>query len=508
MMRYLMVILFIWLLVVADSTRADDVTDWSSTIRKVIQDDGTHPINSANPGWSTRAMAMTTGAIYDVYQSFNRTNAPFLANRHAGPNTSLDAAVHQAAYEVLLNTYPNSASVAAADYNARMALVLDPTAKANGMALGHDIAQAYITARSTDQSGDSVPYTPGSAPGQWRPDPYHPAQVAWGPGWGVVHPFAIGSTAPFVSALPPPPALNSPEYTAAFNQVKDYGALPGTIDGTSRTTSRTADETDMALFWGYDRAGMGPPGVLFLNNMEQISAAVGNTAQENARMFAMASVSMADAAISAWDAKFSYNYWRPVTAIQEAATDGNPDTTADPTWRPLGAPGGHPFNPADPTNPANYADDFTPPFPAWTSGHATMGGALFQSLELFYGTNDFAVADASHGVDPVTGNYTLTSQEFDENGVPGMARDFHSFIQTGVMDVGTENSPEGENGMSRIYLGVHWIADQRDGITLGNSIASYVASHDFQAVPEPSTVALATLGLLGCGIFVRRQRQR
>jgi hypothetical protein len=496
MIRVALLVSFVVVLVAAPTSRADNVTDWSSTIRHVIQDDGTHPVNSANPGWSTRAMAMTTGAIYDVYQAFNRTNAPFMVNAHADANTSLDAAVHQAAYEVLLNTYPNSSSVAQADYDTRMGLIPAGLDKTNGMALGHSIAQTYISKRSTDQSGDSVPYTPGIGPGLWRPDPFHPAQVAWGPGWGVVHPFAIGSSATFVNALPAPPAMNSPEYTAAFNQVKNYGALPGTVDGTARTTSRTADQTDIGLFWGYDRGGMGPPGVLFLNNMEQISTAIGNTPQENARMFAMASVSMADAAISAWDAKFKYNYWRPVTGIQEAATDGNPNTAADPTWRPLGAPGG---------DPNDYHDDFTPPFPSWTSGHATMGGALFKSLELFYGTNDFAAADASHGADPVTANYTLTSQEWDENHVAGMARNFHSFTQTGIADVGTENSPEGENEMSRIYLGVHWIFDQRDGDTLGNNIADFVAGHDFQAVPEPSAIALGLIAALG-GSFIARRR--
>ena len=178
--------------------------------------------------------------------------------------------------------------------------------------------------------------------------------------------------------------------------------------------------------------------------------------------------------------KFSYNYWRPVTAIHEAGNDGsgfndgNSSTVGDVNWRPLGAPG---------SDPNSSTDDFTPPFPSWTSGHATMGGALFKSLERFFGTNNFSVAALNNGVNLGSGQYTLTSQEFCTDGSVGMSQP-STFVQTGVMDVGTENSPEGENGMSRIYLGIHWIFDQRDGITLGNNIADYMAH--MTSRPSPS----------------------
>ena len=162
-----------------------------------------------------------------------------------------------------------------------------------------------------------------------------------GPGLGNRdRPSRSAPRRPFINALTPPPALNSPEYTTAFNQVKSYGAL--------NSTTRTADETEMGLFWGYDRATMGPPPVLFDRNLEDIGKQVGNTPAQNARMFAMASVAMADAAIAAWDAKFTKNYWRPVTAIHEAGNDGsgfndgNPNTVGDVNWRPLGAPGADP----------------------------------------------------------------------------------------------------------------------------------------------------------------------
>jgi hypothetical protein len=257
--------------------------------------------------------------------------------------------------------------------------------------------------------------------------------------------------------------------------VKQYGALNSTV--------RTREQTEIGLFWAYDRPAMGPPSVLFVNNLEQIAAQAGNTPAQNARLFAMASVAAADAATAAWDAKFKYNLWRPVAAIQDGGADGNPNTVADPTWRPLGAPG---------NDPNSIADDFTPPFPAWTSGHATMGGAWFKSIELFYGTNSFDQIDGILGNDPV---YTLTSQEAGSGG----SRDFTTFTQTGILGAGLENSPEGENGMSRVYLGVHWIFDQTDGMAMGNNIATYVAANHFQAVPEPGTLVLAAVALLVVG---------
>jgi hypothetical protein len=376
---------------------------------------------------------------------------------------------------VLLDTYPGEKSMLDADYNARMALIPDGPGKTNGINLGRTIAQACVTNRIADNSNVIVPYTPGTLPGQWRPDPFNPGQNAWGPAWGTVKPFGIPNTSDFINALPPIPAMNSQAYADAFDMVKQYGAVNSTV--------RTPEQTQIGHFWAYDRATMGPPSVLFVSNLEQIAEQAGNTPAQNARLFAMASVAAADAATAAWDAKFKYNFWRPVAGIHEADVDGNADTVADPTWRPLGAPG---------NDPAGMADDFTPPFPSWTSGHATIGGAWFKSIELFYGTNVFDQIDGVLGNNPV---YTLTSKEMGS----GDTRDFTTFTQTGILAPGLENSPEGENGMSRIYLGVHWIFDQRDGMAMGNDIAEYVAANHFQAVPEPSTLALSVMALLYFG---------
>lgn len=464
----------------APVVHGDIVLEWNATLRSVIQQNGVGPAPKADPGWSTRAIAMMNTAIYDVFQAKQRTHQPWLIDTHAGDDTSLAAAVNQAAYEVLSHCYASESSMLLSAYDTRMTAIPDSVEKTNGIALGSLIANACVVQRTGDGAASSIPYSPQSGPGKWRPDPFHPAQKAWGPGWGTVSTFGIPDTQSFVSALSGPPALDSAEYAAAYEQVKDLGALD--------SPSRTADQKEIGIFWAYDRANMGPPPVLFVRNLEEIAAQANNTPAENARLFAIGSVAMADAAISAWDAKFEYNLWRPVGAIQEGDTDGNAATAGDVAWRPLGAPGDDP-NAAD--------DDFTPPFPAWTSGHATMGSALFKSLELFYGTNSF---DA---IDGLSGNqllYQLTSEEAGGGGT----RYFSTFTQATDLAPGLEDSPEGENGMSRVYLGVHWIFDQRDGMSLGRSIAEYVAANYFQAVPEPSGVSLAVVASVA---FLARRRR-
>ena len=263
-----------------------------------------------------------------------------------------------------------------------------------------------------------------------------------------------------VDTLPPPPAINSPEYTAAYNEVKDFGD--------SNSAVRTPEQTEIGMFWAYDRPSMGPPPVLFIRNLEEIAAQAGNTPAENARLFAMASVAQADAAIASWDAKFSTTSGgrsapstrRSASTAQAGHADGDPNTADDTdvaaARRRRQQPGG-------------TADDFTPPFPAWTSGHATMGGAIFKSLELFYGTN---LVDEQSTASSATTHVRAPLRECGAD--RGDSREFSTFTQDGPLALGTEDSPEGENGMSRVYLGIHWIFDQTDGITLGNAIAEYV----------------------------------
>jgi len=409
----------------------DAILDWNATLRQVIQAD----VRTADPGWSTRSMAMANGAMYDVMMAFDRTHQPFAFTQIAPSGASCDAAIAQAAYAVMIDCYDAQSGILDAALSNSLAAIPDGPAKTSGVNFGNAAAAAYKTLRTGDNANATFPYEPSFTPGHWQPDPLHPLQNAWGPAWGTVRPFALTSSTQF--AVPGVPDMTSQAYTDAFNQVKELGAYA--------SSTRSADQTAMGLFWAYDRATMGPPPVLYLRNLAEIGAQMGNTTEENARLFAMASVAMADAAIASWDVKFVHDFWRPITAIRQADSDGNPATLADAAWIPLGAPGGI---------SSAFTDDFTPPFPAYVSGHATMGAAMFEVLRGFYGTD--------------IQNYHLSSQEMP-NGEN--VRSFTSFSQA-----------EWENAISRIYLGIHWIFDATDGITLGNEIADWVGANHFQAV--------------------------
>jgi PAP2 superfamily len=409
---------------------ADVILDWNSHLREVMKQDTV----TANPGWSSRAMAIVNGAMYDCFQAVKRTHQPLYADLKAAPNTSRDAAALEAAFRLINHLYPQSAGYLKQAYDTGLNSLPANAARKRGQDLGAEIAQHYLTWRQGDGSDVKGDYVPSTQPGKWRPDPLFPTtQKAWGAAWKDVTPFVMLYAKQFQPDAPP--ALNSPAYTAAWREVVDYGAKV--------SPSRTADQTEIGLFWAYDRAGMGPPPILYNSMLAQIARSRGNTTVQNARLFAMASVAMADSVIAAWDAKFTHNLWRPTLGIREAATDGNPATPGLPTWVPLGAPGSATF------------PDFMPPFPAYVSGHATMGEAAFAILREFYGR------------DAMT--FSLTSDE-----VPGRVRTYTSLSQAAQ-----------ENADSRVYLGVHWRFDQTAGQKLGQEIAHFIAANAF-GVPEES----------------------
>jgi hypothetical protein len=417
---------------------SDAVLRWNTVALGAAQLDTAlgRPHEQPGPTRLARALAIVQAAVYDSVNSINGAYQPYLVDdTNVAPDASIDAAVAQAAHDTLAALYPSQQAIFDADLTADLAAIPAGPAQ-DGAAVGQFVAAQILAARQNDGSSDPMMYTPGTQPGQWQPDPLHPSQMALTPDWGNVTPFTMTSSAQFLA--PPPPALNSPEYTAAFNEVESLGG-----DGVTTPTQRTAEQTEIAIFWGYDGSpGLGTPPVMYNQIAQTIAVEMHNSEIENARMFALINLAMGDAGIASWQTKYTYSFWRPITAIRDAAATGNPDTTADLTWAPLGAPADN-----------GAGTNFTPPFPAYTSGHATFGGALFRMLADFYGTDHIA--------------FTIGSDEFngvtrDQNGNvrPVVTRSFTSLSQ--AME---------ENGQSRIYLGIHWSFDKVNGINQGEAIA-------------------------------------
>ncbi len=230
-------------------------------------------------------------------------------------------------------------------------------------------------------------------------------------------------------------------------------------DGIVTPTLRTPEQTEIGTYWAYDGTpSLCAPPRLYNQIAVQIAEARGTPVVELARLLALVNVAMADAGTAIWESKYFYEFWRPVTGIREAdpgtgptgAGDGNAATRGDPTFTPLGAPASNLTGP-----------NFTPPFPAYPSGHAGFGGALFQTLRNFYGTDRIAFTFVSDELNGVT---------LDHNGNvrPLVPRHFSSLSEA-----------EEENGQSRIYLGIHWEFDKTEGIRQGRRVADYVFRNAF-----------------------------
>lgn len=497
--------------------RADEILDWNATIRDIqaIRTDSYF----ANPGFSPRSMAMTNGALFDIMMSFDKQYKPYLFNGTAPAGASQTAALAQASYTILNTLYgsaypgaanPGTDAAQAAtiasrlnnDLQTKLNTVSDVNARNAGIALGNQVAAQYIAARANDNLNTPVSYTPDplQTPGRWQPDPFNPTQQAWGPNLRNVTPFLLPNNNPFPIA--PPPALNSPEYKQAYEEVRALGAV--------NSATRTPDQTNIGIFWGYDRATMGPPPILFNKNVDEIARVMGNSQVENARLFALVSLAMADAGVASWNAKFTYDFWRPVTGIQKGDTDGNAQTVGDATWRPLGAPG---------NDPNSSTDDFTPPFPAYMSGHATFGGVTYEILRQFYGTDLVNYTLTSNEM--AAGNHNVAMSSLSAGDIAALVDVYgQAYVDAALNSPGqlisidnkmrmfnSFSEAEQENAFSRVYLGVHWSFDATAGVTLGNEIGNYAFANFLTAVPEPSTYALFGTALIAA-TWYRRHKKR
>lgn len=431
---------------------ADFVLDWNAVALQAVADDHTPSLiahaDQGGPTRTARALAVVHAAIFDAVNSIDGSYTPYLVSLHAPKSASIGAAVAQAAHDTLVALYPQQKKAFDAALKASLKKVPDGPTEAQGVAVGAEVARACMRSRKNDGADASANYAGSNDPGVFQTYSGEPSPLD--PGWGKVLPFTMADVSDFIA--PPPPAMGSPEYAAAYNEVKNLGG-----DGVSTPTARTAEQTEIGLFWAYDGTpGLGTPPRLYNQIARTIAAQEHNTQVENARMFALVNLAMADAGIASWGTKYTYNVWRPLRGIRQvdpsgvAMDDGNPATDANPNWSPLGAPL---------TNGPAGAHNFTPPFPAYTSGHATFGAALFETLARFYGTDNVA--------------FTISSDEFNgvNKGVDGVVRpvktrSFTSFSQAAE-----------ENGQSRIYLGIHWAFDKTAGIAQGRGIADYAFDH-------------------------------
>ena len=409
-------------------THADAVTDWNAIASTAIVTNAGQP-----PPVSALSFAMVQGAVYDAVNAIDRGYQPYLVEPNANPMDSKEAAAATAAFCVLVGfpdfpgLFPAQLPTLQPQYDAYMANLPDnpPGSKAAGITIGETAARAMLEARLNDGRFGPPPQLYPPAPGIWRPTPPNFANDP-APWVGNVLPFLVPSAE--MLRTDGPNALTSAEYAEDFNEVKELGSLT--------SITRTADQTDAAIFW-QDHAV-----ALWNRIFRTLATSHGLDIVESARLFAIENLAAADSQIGGWNDKYYWQSWRPITAIREADTDGNPDTEADPTWLPL-------FDPTTPVcNPPLLV---TPPFPEHPSGHACVTSAFVHALQNFFGNDRIAFSAFS--------NKSCTTRSFD--------RFSHALKE--VID-------------ARVWAGIHFRTADRQGAALGKKVAHYLRKHYFHRV--------------------------
>jgi membrane-associated phospholipid phosphatase len=392
----------------ADATKpVSQVIQWNRTLLVIVRTPGAQPA-TVHP---TRSFAIMHAAIYDAVNAIDGTNKPYLVRLSASHFASQEAAAAAAAHEVLVKLYPSFQATLDTQFQQALAQ-LPKGGQADGINIGNTVADRILALRANDGSNNPpARYVFGNAPGDYQSTPPNfPPQPQF-TSWSRVTPFALEAADQFRPGGPP--KLTSDRYADAFEQVKSLG-----IAG---STTASADEALTGRFWN---------GAIqnYWNEIAQTAALAHDLkTAENARLFALLNLSFADGVIAFYDAKYTYNFWRPVTAIRAAATDGNPDTDADPNWLP------------EVTN--------TTPDPSYPGAHAVIAAAGAEVLISFFHKHHFA--------------FDVTSEV-----LPGVVRSFTSFPAAAE-----------EATLSRIFAGVHFRFDLTTGQRLGDDVADFVVDN-------------------------------
>ena len=394
----------------SDQVTPDMVQDWNAHAANAIVG-----VAGQRPERGLIRLAMVHLAIYDAVNAIEAY--PFQAYG-VTPNVvhpaSLEAATATAAYDVLVALFPGQKEDLEAKYNSSLETITEGPAKINGISVGRQSAAGLLALRDNDGRDAVVLYRPGSGPGVWLPTPpaFQPAAAPEAP---YVQPFALTSASQFRAE--PPPELNSETWTRDYNEVKRLGAAIG--------SERTPEQTDIGRFWSDQ------PILQWNRAWRNISINQGLSLPDNARFFAMLTTATADAIIAAWDSKYFYNFWRPVTAIRAGDTDGNPNTEADPNW---------------------IGQVITPNHPEYPAAHGCFSGASVHTLKFFFGTDRFDLVVNSSVA-----------------GLINPVRSFSSFSQ--VLD---------EVADARVYGGMHYRNSAKKGAKIGKQVSRYVTSHFFR----------------------------
>ena len=401
-------------LAMAAPARADSVTDWDQIAAAALQSPGTATPPGAGQGAPSIAhLAMVHAAVYDAVNAIDGGHEPYVSSPSARRWYSQDAAVAAAARHVLVN---GGLGIPAARlttiesaYQAAVDAIAPGAAKVGGIATGEAAAVALLAARAGDGRFGPFRFTVGTLPGEWRPTSGVNDPLAW---LKDVRPFVLPD--PDLFRARPPHGLGTRAYAADFNEVKALGSAASGV--------RTADQTAAAQYWGLTNATGAISSIL-----RSVAVGQGGTLADHARLLARAYTNGGDALIVTWRDKARYGFWRPVTAIHEAASDGNDATQADTGWAPLSV---------------------TPPYPEHPSGLSAVGCSVVDTMQHFYGRDQATFSGTTLG---------------------GVTRTFTSFSQVcaDIVD-------------ARVWSGIHFRFADEEAAKLGRRVAHWGNRHAFR----------------------------